>query len=105
MTAVKKKVKAAAGKKKIRMLCVTDQRELKQLISRHFGKYFDLVEANTGEKGISQALIHKPHVVLMDQNLHNLSGVDAARTIKHHLPNSKIIMLTMYQCDSCPTGI
>lgn len=97
--------KSTETKKRVRMLCVTDQKELRDLVHQQFGKFFDLSEASSGEDGISLALQKRPHVVLMDLGMHSLSGVDAARSIKHELPNAKIIMLTMYQCDSCPTGI
>ena len=93
------------NKKAVKILCVTDQDELRDLVRQNFGHFFDLSEAVSGEEGIQMALKNGPNVVLMDLGMHHLSGVDAAREIKKQLPHTKIIMLTMYQCDSCPTGL
>ena len=92
-------------KREVKILCVTDQHELKDLVRQNFGKFFDLSEASSGEEGVEMALVKKPDVILMDLAMHNLSGVDAAREIRKQLPQAKIVMLTMYQCDSCPTGL
>ena len=91
--------------KTVKILCVTDQDELRDLVRQNFGSFFDLFEAISGEEGVKTALERKPDVVLMDLGMHHLSGVDAAREIKKALPQTKIIMLTMYLCDSCPTGL
>ena len=93
------------NKKTVKILCVTDQDELRDLVRQNLGHFFDLSEAVSGEDGIKAALGKEPDVVLMDLGMHHLSGVDAAREIKRALPHTKIIMLTMYQCDSCPTGL
>ena len=93
------------NKKTVKILCVTDQDELRDLVRQNFGYFFDLSEAASGEDGIKVALEKKPDVVLMDLGMHHLSGVDAARGIRKLLPNTKIIMLTLYQCDSCPIGL
>ena len=91
--------------KTVKILCVTDQDELRDLVHQNFGNFFDLFEATCEEDGIAMALENKPDVVLMDLGMHHLSGVDAAREIRKVLPHTKIIMLTMYLCDSCPTGL
>ena len=93
------------NKKAIKILCVTDQDELGDLVRQNFGPFFDLSEADSGEDGVKVALKKEPDIVLMDLGMHHLSGVDAAREIKRALPHTKIIMLTMYLCDSCPTGL
>jgi DNA-binding NarL/FixJ family response regulator len=93
------------NKKDIRVLCVTDQDHLKKIVRKNLGKLFDLSIVSSGEKGMAMATAKRPHLVLMDLGMHRLSGVDTARMIKHTLPKTDIIMLTMYQCDSCPTGI
>jgi len=38
-----------------------------------------------------------PDLILMDINMPNLSGIDAAISVKKHYPEVKIIFLTMYQ--------
>ena len=95
-------------RKTLKVLCVTDQKELGLLIKRTMnfhGRSIELLNAETGEEGVKIALKTKPNVVLMDQAMHSLSGIDAARQIKTALPSCKIILLTMYLCDGFPTGL
>ena len=100
-----KKTNVSKSQKNIRVLCVTDQNHLKKIVSKNLSKFFDLSFASSGETGIVRATKEKPHLVLMDLGMHRLSGIDTARTIKQALPKTDIIMLTMYQCNSCPTGL
>ncbi len=100
-----KKPNISKNKKNIRVLCVTDQDHLQKIVHKHLGRLFDVSFASSGETGIMRATEKKPHLVLMDIGMHHLSGIDTARTIRQAMPKTDIIMLTMYQCDSCPTGI
>ncbi len=99
------KTSSIPAEKNIRVLCVTDQIELKKLIRKNLGKVFDLTLASSGEKGIGMVAEKKPDLVLMDMCMHRLSGIDTARMIKQASPSTPIVMMTMYQCDSSPTGI
>lgn len=101
-----KKINTVKQKQKnTRVLCVTDQDYLKKIVRKHLGGFFDLSIASSGEDGIVMANEKKPHLILMDMGMHSLSGKVTARAIKQAMPQTDIIMLTMYQCDSCPTGI
>lgn len=95
-------------KDKMKILSVTDQENLrefiKDLINRCHGE-IKLIEAISGEEGIDIAKEEHPEIIFMDIGLHGLSGVDAARKIKEVLPDVKIVMLTMYLCNSSPVGI
>ncbi len=39
---------------------------------------------------------HSPDLLLLDINLTNLNGLEAARTVRQHTPNLKIVLVTMY---------
>ncbi len=59
---------------------------------------FDLVEATTGEEGVTLAETHRPDLILMDIQLPGLDGYEATRRIKanpalHQIP---IIAVTSY---------
>lgn len=91
-----------------RVLVVTDQEGLRQMIEgtlQPLKKRGLLFFAVNGEAGVEEASRIKPDVVLMDLGMHQLSGIDAAREIKKYCPECKIVMLTIYHCDSCPIGI
>jgi two-component system cell cycle response regulator DivK len=59
---------------------------------------YEIIEAVTGEEGVTMAGIHVPELILMDIQLPGLDGYDATRRIKanpvlRHIP---IIAVTSY---------
>jgi len=62
---------------------------------------FELVgEAGTGEEAVKQAQLLRPDVVLMDVRLPDIDGVEATRQIRTALPETAVLMLTMYDDDA-----
>lgn len=51
----------------------------------------------TAEDAIAQIPQKKPDVVLMDINLPSMSGIDCVRKLKELVPQTQIMMLTMYE--------
>lgn len=51
----------------------------------------------TAEEAIRQIPEKKPDVVLMDINLPNMSGIECVRKLKELVPQTQIMMLTMYE--------
>lgn len=56
-------------------------------------------EATNGEEAIELASRLKPDVILMDLNLPIKNGIEATRIITQQLPNTKILILTMFDDD------
>ena len=54
-------------------------------------------EHPSGEKALAEIPKVKPNVILMDINLTGINGVECARQLKPLLPDTQIIMLTVYQ--------
>ena len=54
-------------------------------------------EHASGESALAEIPKVKPNVILMDINLTGINGVECARQLKPLLPNTQIIMLTVYQ--------
>jgi len=79
------------------ILIVEDHKDFRHAV-RHFLEVSnvkaDLVEASSGEEGVLLAKRVKP--VLMDFWLRGINGVEAATQIKAILPESSIILLTMF---------
>jgi two-component system response regulator NreC len=53
-------------------------------------------EAEDGLRAVEEAKRLAPDVVVMDLNLPKLSGLDATRAIKDALPDTKVLVLSMY---------
>lgn len=50
----------------------------------------------TAEDGLKKADAFRPDVILMDINLPGMSGIEATGLIKQHLPETLVIMVTVY---------
>jgi len=61
-------------------------------------KGFELIEAETGEDGITAAEEHKPLLILMDMQLPGIDGYETTRRIKAKpgLRDTPIIAVTSY---------
>lgn len=51
----------------------------------------------TGEDALKKVDAFRPKVVLMDINLPGISGIEATAAIKQHLPDTQVIMVTVYR--------
>jgi two-component system response regulator NreC len=54
-------------------------------------------EAADGREAINQAFQLQPDVVIMDVAMPLIKGDDATREIKRHLPQTRVIALSMYE--------
>ncbi|RTL44073.1 MAG: response regulator [Candidatus Melainabacteria bacterium] len=60
------------------------------------GKYEIAGEATNGVDAVASVLLTRPDVVIMDVVIPGMDGIEAASRIKHHLPDTKIIMFTSF---------
>ncbi|MBI5064387.1 MAG: response regulator transcription factor [Desulfatitalea sp.] len=68
---------------------------IKTIIARQKG--FEVIdEAGTGREGFEKACQLKPEVVLLDISLPDETGMEVARKIRHHLPRTRIMILSMH---------
>lgn len=56
-------------------------------------------EASDGEDAVREAQLLRPDVVLMDVRMPVLDGIEATRRIRAAVPDTKILVLTMYDDD------
>lgn len=57
-------------------------------------------EARNGREAISQAMEHRPDVILMNISMSGLNGLEATRQLVKALPKTRIIILTAYSDDA-----
>jgi DNA-binding NarL/FixJ family response regulator len=51
----------------------------------------------TAENALAELKLTRPDVVLMDINLPNMNGVECVRRLKELLPDTQVVMLTVYE--------
>jgi DNA-binding NarL/FixJ family response regulator len=51
----------------------------------------------TAENALTELVVTRPHVVLMDINLPGMNGVECVKILKESLPKTQIVMLTVYE--------
>jgi len=54
-------------------------------------------EAEDGEQAIDAAVALRPDVVLLDYKMPKRDGIDAASEIKKRLPNTPVVLFTLYK--------
>jgi two-component system, cell cycle response regulator DivK len=82
-----------------KVLVIEDNEKNRYLISFILkGAGYEVIEASTGEEGVSLAERTKPDLVLMDIQLPGIDGYEATRQIRASSANGKIpiIALTSY---------
>jgi DNA-binding NarL/FixJ family response regulator len=57
---------------------------------------YQLLEATSGEEGVSVAQAMSPCLVIMDIGLPGMNGIEAAQGIKAAVPTTRVVMLTIY---------
>jgi DNA-binding NarL/FixJ family response regulator len=86
----------------LRLLIVDDHRLFRQglrQICEVKGGFAVVGEAENGREAVELALRLKPDVVLMDIQMPEVDGVEATRQITLQLPETRVIILTMYRQD------
>lgn len=68
---------------------------LRTLVERHPGLSI-VAEVTTVQDAVREALLLRPHLVVMDAQLPGGSGIDACQQIVQQAPSTRVIMLTAY---------
>ena len=65
-------------------------------ILRHNEEFVIVGEAESGEEAVQLCRRKKPEIVLMDIGMPGLNGIEATQEILRHVPETRIIILSMY---------
>ena len=88
--------------KKIRIFIVDDHPIMRTGIAALIASSREMVsvgQAATGEEAVEKYALCKPDVTLVDLRLPGISGVETIRRIRGTSPDSRFIVLTMYEGD------
>jgi DNA-binding NarL/FixJ family response regulator len=55
-----------------------------------------IAEASDGVEAVEQALASKPELCILDVGMPKMTGLQAARAIRSHLPTARVLMLSMH---------
>lgn len=85
---------------KKKVLIVDDESSIRSFIRVGFERSnFEIIEAETGEEGISLAREHVPDIVILDIMLPGMDGFDVCVVLRSEFPRMGIIMLTARDLD------
>ncbi len=78
-----------------KVLIVEDEESIRGFLKINFRKNnFMVIEAGTGEDGITKARLEQPDVVLLDVMLPGMDGFEVCEVLRKEFPDIGIIMLT-----------
>jgi len=84
----------------IRIMLVDDHDEVRQALKNLLSLMNDMEvigEATNGQEGLMKATELEPDIILMDERMPGLNGLEASRILRESRLSSKVIMLTSYQ--------
>ncbi len=87
----------------IRVLLADDHPVVRRGLAALLGtlEEFEVVaEAEDGEAAVREAQLTRPNVVLMDIRMPGIDGVEATRRIRKAVPDTAVLVLTMYDEDA-----
>ena len=60
---------------------------------------YRIITADNGRRAVEVYLRNRPDAVLMDRNMPQMNGVEAARHILEYDPEAKVVLLSGYDAD------
>jgi two-component system nitrogen regulation response regulator GlnG len=80
-----------------KVLVIDDDDDLRYSLKRVLsGRKYYVLEAASGEEGLEMAEKHSPHVILLDNRMGGMSGMEALQHLRGINPNAMIILMTAY---------
>lgn len=91
--------KPAGASESIRVLVVDDYDSWRRIICKTLRRYFAcqiVGEVSDGVEAVQRAREMEPDLIVLDIGLPTLNGIEAARQIRAHVPQAKILFLSEY---------
>lgn len=79
------------------ILVIDDDDDLRYSLNRVLsGRQYNVIEAASGEAGLTMAETHHPDVILLDNRMGGMSGIETLQHLRGINPNAMIILMTAY---------
>ncbi|TVP81064.1 MAG: sigma-54-dependent Fis family transcriptional regulator [Puniceicoccaceae bacterium] len=79
------------------VLVIDDDNDLRYSLKRVLSsRQYTVLEAASGEEGLKMAEKHSPNVILLDNRMGGMSGMEALQHLRGIRPNAMIILMTAY---------
>ena len=79
------------------ILVIDDDSEIRYSLNRVLtSKGYAILSAASGEEGIEEAEQSQPHVILLDNRMGGISGIETLQHIRSASPSSMVILMTAY---------
>jgi diguanylate cyclase (GGDEF)-like protein len=79
-----------------RVLLADDDALLRRALARALGQSFEVIEAEDGEQGLALARELRPEVVIADQRMPKINGVELLAQLHDELPETTRVLITGY---------
>ena len=80
--------------KPYQLLIADDDAAFREALRQIFDPYFELAEASSGEEAIAIVEYQPVHIVLLDMNMHELTGLETLRVLKTINEEAPCILIT-----------
>jgi diguanylate cyclase (GGDEF)-like protein len=91
---------------KQKVLIVEDHRDMLAVLRKYLeDQDYEVIEANTGEKGVDLFEKHNPDLILLDIMLPGISGIDVIKKIKNQRNNDKYVPIIIITAKNDITDI
>lgn len=82
--------------RKLTLLIVDDEEQILKMLARLFRSEFRVVTANGGQEGLKKFDEERPELVLSDQRMAGMTGIEMLKAIAEKEPGTVRILITGY---------
>jgi response regulator RpfG family c-di-GMP phosphodiesterase len=82
--------------RKLTLMIVDDEEQILKMLARLFRSEFRVVTANGGQEGLVKFEEERPELVLSDQRMAGMTGIEMLKTIAEKEPSTVRILITGY---------
>ncbi|MFH0945664.1 MAG: response regulator [Planctomycetota bacterium] len=87
---------SADAPRKLTLLIIDDEKEILKVLAKLFERHFNVVVAPGGKQGLERFRKDRPELILSDQRMRDMTGIETLRIIKEEEPGTVRMLITGY---------